>query len=47
MTEIPANPAGGRDLVVGDIYACFGTVEHALEALEYDATRDRLFSLGG
>ena len=29
----------------GDIHGCFGTVEHALEALN-DATRDRLFSLG-
>lgn len=47
MTEIPANPACGRDLVVSDIHGCFGTVEHALETLEYDATRDRLFSLGG
>ena len=46
VIEIPPNPAGGRDLVFGDIHGCFGTVEHALEALDYDASRDRLFSLG-
>ena len=34
MTQIPANPAGGRDLVFGNIHGCFGTVEHAREALE-------------
>lgn len=46
MIWIPPNPAGGRDLVFGDIHGCFGTVEHTLEALKHDASRDRLFSLG-
>ena len=46
VIDIPPNPARGRDLVFGDIHGCFGTVEHALERLGYDASRDRLFSLG-
>ena len=46
VSNIPPNPAGGRDLVFGDIHGCFGTVEQALEALDYDASKDRLFSLG-
>ena len=46
MTWVPSNPAGGRDLVFGDIQRCFGTVEHTLQALKQDATRERLFSLG-
>ena len=32
--------------MLADIHGCFSTVEHALEALDYDASRDRLFSLG-
>ena len=40
-----ANTAG-RDFVCGDIHGCFDTVEHALEQLDYDPLRDRLFSVG-
>ena len=46
FADIPPNPAGGRDLVVGDIHGHFDTVEHALDRLGYDPHRDRLFSLG-
>lgn len=46
VAEIPANDAGGRDLVFGDIHGFFATVEAALEDLRYDPKRDRLFSLG-
>ena len=44
--EIPPNTAGGRDLVFGDVHGCFATAEHALETLDYDPSRDRLFSVG-
>ena len=40
------NPAGGRDLVVGDLHGEFDTLEHALEALAFEPGRDRLFTLG-
>ena len=46
VITIPENPSGGRDFVFGDIHGCFGTVEHALEALSHHPDRDRLFSLG-
>ena len=36
----------GRDLVVGDVHGCFGTLEHALADLRFDARRDRLFGVG-
>ena len=39
------NPTG-RDFVFGDIHGCFATVEAALDELDYDARRDRAFSLG-
>ncbi len=39
------NPAGGRDLVVGDVHGHFPTLRHALAELEFGAG-DRLFSLG-
>ena len=40
------NRNGGRDLVVGDVHGHFPTLERALEALDFDASRDRLFSVG-
>ena len=36
----------GRDLVVGDLHGHFTTLEHALEALCFDPSRDRLYSVG-
>ena len=41
----PVNPAG-RDLVVGDVHGCFGTLERALAELAFDPARDRLFGVG-
>ena len=41
----PAN-RGGRDFVAGDIHGHFGTVEQALDALAFDPSQDRLFSVG-
>ena len=46
MSRIEANTAGGERSVFGDIHGCFATAEHALETLDYDPGRDRLFSLG-
>ena len=40
------NPAGARDLVVGDLHGHFDTLEHALEQLAFDESTDRLFSVG-
>ena len=36
----------GRDFVVGDVHGCFRTLDRALAALEFDASRDRLFGVG-
>ena len=40
------NPVGGRDLVIGDLHGEVDTLEHALETLEFQPTRDRLFTVG-
>ena len=36
----------GRDFVVGDVHGCFRTLERALEVLDFDPERDRLFGVG-
>lgn len=36
----------GRDFVVGDIHGCFDQLRDALSAVNFDRTRDRLFSVG-
>lgn len=36
----------GRDFVVGDIHGCFSVLEKALEGIEFDPDKDRLFSVG-
>ena len=36
----------GRDLVIGDLHGHFDTLEHALEALAFEPSTDRLFSVG-
>ena len=38
--------SAGRDLVAGDVHGCFTTLEAALDELDFDPGRDRLFSLG-
>ena len=40
------NVTSGRDLVVGDVHGEFSTLEHALEALDFQPGKDRLFSVG-
>ena len=45
VSDFAPNAAGGRDLVAGDVHGCFATMEAALEDLDYDPERDRLFSL--
>ena len=46
VADFPPNTAGSRDFVAGDVHGCFATLEAALDELEYDAGKDRLFSLG-
>lgn len=36
----------GRDFVVGDIHGMYGHLDHALEDLDFNVERDRLFSVG-
>lgn len=36
----------GRDLIVGDIHGHFNKLQRALDAIEFDTSRDRLFSVG-
>ena len=42
---VPSNRLG-RDFVVGDVHGCFRTLDRAVAALEFDASRDRLFGVG-
>ena len=44
--QVPENPAGGRDCVVGDVHGEFPTLEAALAHVEFAPERDRLFALG-
>ncbi len=45
-TSIPryALNTHGRDFAVGDIHGAFGALQRALEAIGFDARKDRLFS---
>ncbi|MPM32518.1 Bis(5'-nucleosyl)-tetraphosphatase, symmetrical [bioreactor metagenome] len=36
----------GRDIAVGDIHGCFSALQTALQAIDFDPIRDRLFSVG-
>ena len=36
----------GRDLIVGDVHGHFTKLQEALDAIDFDAERDRLFSVG-
>jgi serine/threonine protein phosphatase 1 len=38
--------AGGRDFVVGDLHGCVDALRYLLREIEFDSTRDRLFSVG-
>ena len=36
----------GRDFAVGDIHGCFTELQRGLEAIGFDPSTDRLFSVG-
>ena len=36
----------GRDFVVGDLHGCLDALRYLLREIEFDGTRDRLFSVG-
>ena len=36
----------GRDFIVGDIHGCFSLLSQKLRELDFDVTKDRLFSVG-
>lgn len=36
----------GRDFVVGDVHGCFSLLRKLLKSVEFDAAKDRLFSVG-
>lgn len=45
IRSFASNPSG-RDLIVGDIHGHFGKLWQSLDAIGFDASRDRLFSAG-
>lgn len=47
-TALPrfAHNVAGRDFAVGDIHGCFSHLSRSLEAIGFDASVDRLFSVG-
>ncbi|GAA5178218.1 MULTISPECIES: metallophosphoesterase [Halomonadaceae] len=46
MLERCAVNRAGTDYVVGDIHGCYGLLQAALERLDFDTARDRLFCVG-
>ncbi|QNP49013.1 metallophosphoesterase [Diaphorobacter aerolatus] len=54
MDTSPANPqlirfsanTQGRDFAVGDIHGCFTALQQALDHINFNPTKDRLFSVG-
>ena len=42
----PENPLGGADFVVGDVHGCFRTLRRAMNAVDFNPERDRLFAVG-
>lgn len=45
LEQHPLNTRG-RDIAVGDIHGCFSALQRALDAIRFDGSRDRLFSVG-
>lgn len=45
VIRVARNPLG-RDLAVGDVHGHFSRLRTALEAVDFDPSRDRLFSVG-
>lgn len=46
VVRMAGNATGGRDLIVGDIHGHFAKLREALDAVAFDPTKDRLFSVG-
>lgn len=45
IRKLPAN-LQGKDYVAGDLHGCFSLLERLLDAVHFDKSRDRLFSVG-
>ena len=43
--KVPRNEQG-RDFAVGDVHGCFTRLQDSLGRMGFDASRDRLFSVG-
>lgn len=46
MNKLIAKNERGIDYIVGDIHGCFTQLDAALDALDFDETKDRLFTCG-
>lgn len=45
VVRVPLNSAG-RDFVIGDVHGAFDEVREGMKAVDFDISRDRLFSVG-
>jgi len=45
IRKLPAN-VQGKDYVVGDLHGCYSLLTRLLEAVQFDKSQDRLFSVG-
>lgn len=45
IRKLPTN-SQGKDYVVGDLHGCYSLLERLLDAVHFDKSRDRLFSVG-
>ena len=45
IVYLPANTQG-KDYIVGDLHGCFSLLERLLQAVGFDKSQDRLFSVG-
>jgi serine/threonine protein phosphatase 1 len=45
IRSLPAN-SRGKDYVVGDLHGCYDLLQRVLNEVDFDTTRDRLFSVG-
>jgi len=45
ICKLPTNQAG-KDYVIGDLHGCYELLERLLDAVGFDKSKDRLFSVG-
>jgi serine/threonine protein phosphatase 1 len=45
VRQLPTN-TNGHDYVIGDLHGCYELLEHLMNEIAFDKTRDRLFSVG-